>query len=468
MQLKFIGAIEGVTGSKHLLITEKRRQILLDCGLYQGMGKETDPMNRHLGLNPAQIEAVILSHAHIDHCGNLPTLVREGFKGKIYCTPATRDVCEILLLDSAHIHESDIKYINKKRLQKGHDLLKPLYTVKHVELCMRHFKTIPYESEFHLNDEISFHFTDVGHIIGAASVHITARESGKTTKLSFTGDVGRYTDLILKRPSPFTQADHIICESTYGNKLHDGQEDASARLLSIVKDTCLVKKGKVIIPSFSLGRTQELLYVIDQLKNQKLLPVNLRVYVDSPLSSKATEVVKKHPECFNEKLKEYIHSDPEPFNFPGLTFIEEVEDSKALNESDEPCIIISASGMADAGRVKHHIKKNVVDAKNTILIVGYCSPRSLAADLEAGKPQVHIFGEIFDVKARVESLHSFSAHADYLELIRFLSCQDKEKVKTLFLVHGETEAKSAFRERLLKEGYKNVIIGEKGMTQDLQ
>jgi metallo-beta-lactamase family protein len=468
MILKFIGAAEGVTGSKHLLITEKRRQILLDCGLYQGMGKETDPMNRHLGLNPSEIEAVILSHAHIDHCGNLPNLVKQGFTGKIYCTPATRDVCEILLLDSAHIHESDIKYLNKKRLAKGQEPLKPLYTVKHVELCMRHFKPIPYDSEFHLNDEISFHFTDVGHIIGAASIHVTAKENGKTTRLSFTGDVGRYNDLILKRPSPFTQADYIICESTYGNRLHDQAEDATAKLLSIVNETCLDKKGKVVIPSFSLGRTQEILYVLDQLKNKKLLPVDLRVYVDSPLSSKATEIVKKHPECFNEKLKEYIISDPEPFNFPGLTFIEEVEDSKALNKSEEPCIIISASGMADAGRIKHHIKKTVVDPKNTILIVGYASPRTLAANLEAGNQQVHIFGEIFDVKARVESLHSFSAHADYLELIRFLSCQDKEKVKTIFLVHGDEEAKKEFKERLLKEGFKNVVIGQKGLSVQLE
>jgi metallo-beta-lactamase family protein len=457
MKLKFIGATEAVTGSEHLIITEKGKQILLDCGLYQGMGKETDTLNRDLGINPDNIEAVILSHAHIDHSGKLPYLVKEGFKGKIYCTPATFDVCEVLLIDSAHIHESDIHFINKRRKRNGMEPLEPLYTIKDAERCLKHFKSIPYDAEFQLNDELSFHFTDVGHIIGAASVHVTTKESGKTTKLSFTGDVGRYNDLILKNPSSFRQADYIISESTYGNRLHDDKINAEEKLLSDVLDTCVIRKGKLIIPSFSLGRTQEIIYVLDKLKNKKLLPP-IKVYVDSPLSSKATEIVRMHPECFNDELKKYILSDPAPFNFSGLTFIEESEESKALNLSKEPCIIISASGMADAGRVKHHIMHNVSDEKNTILIVGYCSPRSLGAHLEGGDKQVHIFGELFDVKAKIESIHSLSAHADYSELIRFLSCQDKKKVKKVFLVHGENDAKISFKEKLEKEGFAKVEI----------
>jgi metallo-beta-lactamase family protein len=460
MKLKFIGATEAVTGSEHLIITEKGMQILLDCGLYQGMGKETDRLNRNLGINPDEIEAVILSHAHIDHSGKLPYLVKKGFKGKIYCTPATFDVCEVLLLDSAHIHESDIRFINKRRKRNGMEPLEPLYTIKDAQSCLKHFKSIPYDAEFQLNDELSFHFTNVGHIIGAASVHVTTKENGKITKLSFTGDVGRYNDLLLKKPSPFRQADYIISESTYGNRLHDDNVNAEENFLSVVIDTCLTRKGKLIIPSFSLGRTQEIIYVLHKLKNKNLLPP-IKVYVDSPLSSKATEIVRKHPECFNDELKKYILSDPEPFNFPGLTFIEESEESKALNISKEPCIIISASGMADAGRVKHHIMYNVSDEKNTILIVGYCSPRSLGANLENGSKQVRIFGEFFDVKAKVESIHSFSAHADYNELIKFLSCQDKEKVKKVFLVHGEGAAKISFKEKLEKEGFAQVEIPSK-------
>lgn len=466
MKLKFIGATETVTGSKHLLITKKGKQFLLDCGLYQGSGKETDPLNRHLGVNPENIEAVILSHAHIDHSGNLPTLVKGGFRGKIYCTPATLDVCKLLLLDSAHIHESDIKFINKRRVKKGMEPLKPLYTANDAEKCLKHFKPVPFNSEFHLNDELSFHFTEVGHIIGAAAVHITTKESGKVTKLSFTGDVGRYTDLILKAPLPFKQANYIICESTYGNKLHDEVDNEELKLLDIVTDTCFKKRGKLIIPAFSLGRTQEIVYALDKLKTKKLL-APIKVFVDSPLSSKATEVVNAHREAFNDELRDYIKNDPQPFCFEGLKFIEESDESKELNNLKEPCIIISASGMGDAGRVKHHIMHNISDPRNTVLIVGYCAPGTLGANLAAGHRQVHIFGEIFEVKAAVEVMQSFSAHADYNELIRFLSCQDKEKVKTIFLVHGEEEAKKSFQQKLLAQGYANVHIGKKGEVVEL-
>jgi metallo-beta-lactamase family protein len=466
MKIQFIGATESVTGSKHLVVTEKGKQVLLDCGLFQGMGKETAPLNAQLGLDPTKIEAVLLSHGHIDHSGNLPYLVKSGFSGRIYCTPATRDVCEILLLDSARIQEHDVAYINEKRKEKGLKPIKPLYTTRHVEICMRRFKTVPLNTEFRLNDELAFHFTDAGHIIGAAAIHLTAQENGKTTRLSYTGDVGRYHDLLLNPPAPFAQADYIICESTYGNKLHATALDAEPELARLVQYTCLEKKGRLIIPSFSLGRTQEIVYVLERLRNKKLLP-GIGVYVDSPLSSKATEVVRKHTECYNPQVKEYLRADPEPFSFHGLSYIENVEDSKALNAHDEPCIILSASGMADAGRIKHHIKHAVGDAKNTILIVGYCSPRSLGSDLEQGNPQVHIFGEVFDVKAEVRTLYAFSAHADYRELLRYLSCQDAARVKKVFLVHGEAEGKSELRQRLLDEGYAGVVIPEKGEVFEL-
>lgn len=466
MKLKFLGATETVTGSKHLIITNKGRQILLDCGLYQGMGKETDALNRKLSVNPAAIDAVILSHAHIDHSGNLPNLVKQGFTGLIYCTPATYDVCRILLLDSAHIHESDIQYINKRRTRNGQEPLKPIYTTHDAEHCLKQFKTVPYDSEFQLNDEISFHFTDVGHIIGSASVHLTSHETEQKVKLSFTGDIGRYTDLLLKSPKPFRQADYIICESTYGDRLHESSEDAGKRLLDIVNHTCVVKKGKLIIPAFSLGRTQEIVFVLDSLKNKKLLP-DIKVYVDSPLSVSATEIVRKHPECFNDNLIDYIKKDPNPFGFENLFYIRDIEDSKRLNSINEPCIIISASGMADAGRVKHHIRNSVGDEKNTILMVGYCAPHSLGSHLQDGSKSVRIFGDYYDVKAEVEAIHSYSAHADYSEMIRFLSCQDKSQVKKLFLVHGDPEAKIYFKHLLEKEGYPDITIPERSEIFEL-
>ncbi|MCU0359229.1 MAG: MBL fold metallo-hydrolase [Bacteroidia bacterium] len=461
MKIKFIGATETVTGSKHLLLTEKGKQFLLDCGLYQGLGKETDSLNRHLGVNPSHIEAVVLSHAHIDHSGNLPFLVKNGFMGKIYCTPATYDACEILLLDSAHIHESDIRYINKRRLKKGFDPLKPLYTSKDAEECLKRFRPIPYHHEFHLCDELSFHFTDVGHIIGSAAINITSNEENKILKLCFSGDVGRYNDLILNAPEPFPQADYIVCESTYGNSIHENPENSELKLLNLIIKTCIEKKGKLIVPAFSLGRTQEIVYLLNVLKNKNLLP-KMKVFVDSPLSFKATQVMRKHPECFNETLKASLHQDPDPFDFEDLKYIEDVEDSKFLNEIQEPCMIISASGMGDAGRIKHHLSNTIGNPNNTVLIAGYCSPGTLGADLLAGHKQVHIFGEVFEVKAEVEAIQSLSAHADSSDLLRFLSCQNKEKIKKIFLVHGEAESKLGYRSLLIQHGYREVIIPEKG------
>lgn len=461
MKIKFIGATETVTGSKHLLISESGKQYLLDCGLYQGLGKETDPLNRHLGLNPDKIEAVLLSHAHIDHSGNLPYLVRSGFKGKIYCTPATFDACEILLMDSAHIHENDIRYINKKRLKRDLEPLKPLYTIKDAEECLKRFRPIPFLNEFHLSHDLSFHFTEVGHIIGSAAIQVSSHEAGKVIKLCFTGDVGRFNDLILKAPETFHQVDYIVCESTYGDSLHESPENSEQKLLDIVLKTCVEKKGKLIIPAFSLGRTQEIVYILNSLKNKLLLP-KVHVFVDSPLSSKATQVMRKHTVFFNETVRKSLYQDPDPFDFEDLVYIEEMKDSKSLNDSSEPCIIISASGMGDAGRVKHHIRKNVGDARNTVLLAGYCSPHTLGSDLLTGKKEVHIFGEIFKVEAEIAAIQSLSAHADYSEILRFLSCQEKDKVKKIFLVHGEDNAKVGLRSHLLQDGYKEVIIPAKG------
>lgn len=461
MQVKFIGATETVTGSKHLIQTDKGFSVLLDCGLYQGLGKETSILNRNLDLDPKKIDAVILSHAHIDHSGNLPLLVKLGFLGTIYCTPPTLKVVEVLLLDSAKIHENDIEYVNKKRKQNNEAPLEPLYSTKDVERCLKHFKTIPYHAEFHLNDEVSFTYTDAGHILGSAVVNLKLVDNtNKAIHLTFSGDVGKYSDLLLKDPEVFPQADYIICESTYGDRLHEVDIDAEAHLLRVVKNTCVEKKGKLIIPAFSLGRTQEIVYVLNKLTNKGVLP-NIKIYVDSPLSTNITDIMRENVTCFNEKLQETIKTDPDPFGFNNLVYIREQVDSIALNSSTEPCIIISASGMMDAGRIKHHLANNIKDPKNTILVVGYCTPNSLGARIKNGEKEVKIFGDLFEVRADVEVIDSYSAHADYKELIRFLSCQDKAKVKQVFLIHGDPEAKISFKEKLINEGYLDVVIPNK-------
>jgi metallo-beta-lactamase family protein len=467
MKVKFLGATETVTGSKHLIISDLGTQVLLDFGLYQGAGKNTDELNRHLGLNPSEITAMILSHAHIDHSGNIPNLVKQGFNGPIYCTDATYDVCKILLMDSANIHESDVKYINKKRERKGKAPIKPLYTKKDAEQSLKNFKVVPYNEEIFISHEITFHFSDVGHIIGSAAINLTFNENDIITKLTYTGDVGRYGDMLLKDPKCFQQADYIICESTYGDKLHEDRINSELSLLNIVMETCVLNKGRLIIPSFSLGRTQEIVFILNKLFHANQLPP-IKIFVDSPLSSKATDIVRNHPECYNERVLQYMKKDNDIFGFSTLTYIEDYKDSQMLNDYKEPCIIISASGMADAGRVKHHIKHAISNPNNCILIVGYCAPGTLGSNLVNGEKEVHIYGDFYKVLARVEQMSSYSAHADYLELIKFLSCQDKNVVKQILLVHGEDEAKSSFKEKLLNEGYQNVIIPHKGEIINLK
>lgn len=457
MKLSFHGAARVVTGSKHLLELNDGTKILLDCGMFQGNPKESDRLNRKFGFNPAEVDFLILSHAHIDHCGLIPRFVGEGFRGKIYCTPATFDLTQILLLDSAHIHESDAKYLNKRKIRQGEEKIEPIYTTDDVYKCLPFFEKVDYNETFKIKEGVEFVFTDAGHIIGSAAISIKITEDEKVTRLAFSGDIGRYNDEILKKPEIFPQADYVIIESTYGDRLHDESTVCTNRLLEIIVDTCLKKRGKLIIPAFSVGRTQELVYALNRLEIEKKLP-EINFFVDSPLSVEATRVMKAHTECFNEKLLEYMKRDPEPFDFKRLHYITQVEDSKALNEKNEACVIISASGMADAGRVKHHIKNAIGDRNNTILIVGYCEPNSLGGKLMRGEKQVTIFGEPFGVHAEVEVIRSLSAHGDYEDLCQFLSCQDAKEVKKLFLVHGEYEVQQTFKSKLLKKGFADIEI----------
>lgn len=457
MKLSFHGAARTVTGSKHILHFKNGKNVLLDCGLFQGMGEETLEMNTHFGFDPMDINYVLLSHAHIDHSGLLPKLVKEGFNGPIYCTPATADLVQVLLQDSAFIQESDVAFVNKRRAEQGLPYIKPLYTIADANNVFPLIKEVPYGVETRIDENVSFVFTDTGHILGSAAVNVIASENGKTTRITFSGDVGRYRDVILKSPEVFPQADYIILESTYGNSLHQDVEGTEELLLKHIEETCLENKGKLIIPAFSVGRTQELIYALNKLETQGRLP-DVPYYVDSPLSTQTTLIVKQYSNLFNKHVQELMKIDRYPFDFKGLRFITKVEDSKRLNMSKEPMVIISASGMAEAGRIKHHIANNIENPRNTILMTGYCEPRSLGARLMQGDTTVKIFRQEFDVKAQVASIRSMSAHGDYDDLCQYLACQNPGEVKTLFLVHGEYEVQIDFQQKLRKKGFKDVDI----------
>ncbi len=455
MKVQFYGAARRVTGSKHLLTTERGTKILLDCGLFQGIG--TTELNMSFGFNPKDVDVVILSHAHIDHTGLLPRLVREGFNGTVYCTPATESLCGIMLLDSARIQENDIERVNKRRKRRGEPLLEVLYEEEDAKKALELMKPVGYHTKHEIEEGVSFSFYETGHILGSAGIYVEFTEDTHKKSLFFTGDIGRPDDKILRKPEAFPQSDYIICESTYGDRLHSPSIDMKARLLSIVRKTCVENGGKLIIPAFSVDRTQELIYALDTLESEGLLP-KIPVYIDSPLSVKATLVMRKHEEEFNPEILEYIKRDGDAFGFETLHYITKVEDSKALNFSGEPCVIISASGMAEAGRIKHHIKNNCENPNNTILIVGYCSPNSLGYQIKNKAEKLRIFGDDLVLRANVEVMDSFSAHGDYNEMIDYLACQDTSKVKKVFLVHGELDTQTAFKDKLEKVGYRSVEI----------
>ena len=457
MNIQFFGAARTVTGSKHLITTEKGTKILLDCGLFQGI--QTDELNEQFGFKPSDIDYLILSHAHIDHSGLIPRLVKQGFNGPIYCTAATADLCRVMLLDSAHIQEKDLERINRRREKQGRPLLDELYNTEDAVHALSLFKTVQYGQTFYLgaDNEVAVLLTDAAHLLGSAAVHLTIPDAGTFKQVTFTGDIGRPEDRILRKPDIFPQADYIICESTYGDRLHEKQTDMQGHLLEIVHQTCVVHRGKLIIPAFAIDRTQELIYALDQLSSAGKLP-QIPVYIDSPLAIRATKIMKEHDECFNPEILAYIEKDGDAFAFPYLKYISDVNESIALNDKDEPCIIISASGMAEAGRIKHHIKNNIGDARSTILLVGYASGNTLAGALKRGDKKVNIFGEQFEVVCRVASMESFSGHGDYNEMLSFLSCQTPERVKKVFLVHGEYETQVAFKLKLQAAGFKDIHI----------
>lgn len=461
MKIKFCGAAGEVTGSSHLLIFNDGFKVLLDCGLFQGGVDNIDELNSTFFFDPEEIDLLILSHAHIDHCGKIPLLVKKGFKGKIFSTHATRDLAAIMLMDTAHILQKDAAYHNEKlsdRKKKNPNYkgvnVEPLYDAADVANTMNLFVAMSYDQLMTIDEGIHLLFTDAGHILGSASVNLRIRRAGDDLTLGFTGDIGRPDRPILQDPHPMLPSDIIISESTYGDKLHEDKPHELEQFLRIIQDTCVKRKGKVIIPAFSVGRTQELVYKLDQLVNQKRLP-QIQVYVDSPLSVNATEVFRSHPECFDFELHQYLLKDADPFGFNSLHYIHDVAESKALNTNKEPCIIISSAGMVNAGRILHHVANNLEDERNTILFVGYCSPGTPGGALRGGATEMKFFGEVKQVRAKIEILDSFSAHGDQKEMLDFLSNQ-RNTAQKLFLVHGEEVVRPIYKKYLESHGFKNI------------
>ena len=463
MTIQFLGAANEVTGSKHLITTRSGKRILLDCGMYQGKGMETDAANRDLGFDPKTIDCVVLSHAHIDHSGLLPYIYKLGFRGDIISTPATRDLCAIMLQDTAFIQAQDIRWYNKKMDRLHKPKVQPLYDNNHVERCMQHFVTVGYGRRYRLFDGVYLTFTNSGHMLGSAVCSFEIEEEGEVKRIAYTGDIGRAKSHILCSPQPFPQCDYLICESTYGDRLHDYALVSEEESLGVVYSTCVYKKGKLLIPSFSVGRTQEIVYVLNKLYNDGRLP-HIPVYVDSPLSVNATHIFRMYLGELNEEVQDDLRFDDDPFGFNTLRYITDIRESKALNHNPNPCIIISASGMLEAGRIKHHVANHISDPSTTILIVGYCTPTSLGARIQNPDLKwISIFGFDHKIKAQVSKIEGFSGHGDYKEMIDYLTRSvNVEEVRRTFIVHGELAAQETYKDHLYEAGFRNIEHPEKG------
>ncbi|PAW82827.1 MAG: MBL fold metallo-hydrolase [Pedosphaera sp. Tous-C6FEB] len=421
------------------------QRLLLECGLYQGRRDESNERNRRFPFDPKSVDAAILSHAHIDHCGNLPNLCKQGFTGNIYSTFATRDLASIMLEDSARIQESDAQFVSKRRAKLGLPAVQPLYSPVDAERAVRQFVAINYDRPLPVADGVTVTFKDAGHILGSAQVVLDVREGTRKFRYLFSGDIGRPGQDILRDAQPVEHVDFLQIESTYGNRIHASPVDARDELASLVGDT-LRDGGKVIIPAFSVGRTQQIVYALNQLTGAEKLP-RVPIYVDSPLSTNATEIFRLHPECFDEQTYTFLRERGNPFGMANLTYIREVEGSRKLNELKEPAVIISASGMAEAGRVLHHLRNHGSDPANLILFVGYCAEHTLGAQIIAGRSPVNIYGEPHAIRARVAKIDAFSGHADRAELSAYVKSLSGH-IKKTFVIHGEEESALAFGETL--------------------
>lgn len=465
MQIQFWGATREVTGSMHLL-TVDGKNILLDCGLYQGHRSEANKRNSEFPFDPASIDCMILSHAHIDHSGNIPQLIKKGYNGNVFCTHATQDLASVMLRDSAHIQEKDAEFLNKRLAKKGMPPIEPLYVMKDAENCITHFVGLGYGRPFYVTPNVKLTFQEAGHILGSAMVILDITENGQTKRLTFTGDLGRKHLPIIKDPYQIKETDYLIMESTYGNRVHDPIEDMKAELKQIVNKT-VSRRGKIIVPSFSVGRTQELVYFLHQLFQEGSIP-EIPIYVDSPLSVNITEVFRLHPEIYDKETNEaFLEKNEDPFGFYRLKYIRHVEDSKNLNNIQEPCMIISASGMCEAGRILHHLANNVQNPNNTILVVGYMAENTLGRRIVDKERLLKIYGEEIPLNAEVAVMHGFSAHADQKDLLNFISKIDVKKPEQVFIVHGEIDQQTALSHKIKELGIAQVHIPERGQKYTL-
>lgn len=476
MNITFLGATKTVTGS-NFLVEGAGKKFLVDCGMYQGKATEELENEAPFVFDVKDIDFMLLTHAHIDHSGRIPKLYNEGFRGPIYATKATCDLCAIMLPDSGHIQEQENEWKNKKRKRKGENEIPPLYTAEDAVKSLEIFKKVKYDEIIDVDEHIHVRFNDAGHMLGSSIIEVWVEENGKETKVVFTGDLGNNDIPLLSSPTMIEDADYLVMESTYGDRLHVGTENKANVFLDIVSET-LDNGGTVVIPSFAVGRTQEILYELDMIKDQKGKDpkfeaeydklMHASVYVDSPLAISATEVFKNNEDLFDDETKAIMDRGDNPLEFPGLKFTRTADESKALNESDEPCIIISASGMCEVGRIKHHLKHNIWNPKSTILFVGYQAPGTLGRSIVDGAKKVKIFGEEFSVKARVEYIEGYSGHADQQWLLNFIYSFIK-KPKHIFLVHGEPKAQLLLKDKIIQNVNIPVTIpdfGEKYTLDD--
>lgn len=458
MVIQFLGAAQTVTGSMHL-ITVNGKRILLDCGMYQGHRDEANERNRNFPFDPASIDVVVLSHAHIDHSGNLPGLVKQGYRGPIYSTSATRDLCAIMLLDSAYIQEKDAEFLNKKNHHNNKPPVEPLYSVAEARETIQYFHGVGYHRETEIAGGVMMTYYDAGHILGSAATLLNIRENGTRLRLGFSGDLGRPHLPILKDPEPLPQLDVLITESTYGGHFHDSIVDMPQRLLEAVSEA-VSRGGKIIVPSFSVGRTQEIVFTLHTLAEEGKLP-RFPIFVDSPLSVNATEVFKLHSECFDEEISKHVLQHDDPFGLSQLTYIQDVEESKRLNTREGFFMVIAASGMCEAGRILHHLANSVGDPKNTILIVGYQAENTLGKRIVDRQSPLRILGGEYELRARVVVMNSFSAHADHGEMLNYYNNQNTKELKDIFLVHGELSRQEKLAEAFKEKGFRNVVIPER-------
>jgi len=463
MRFTAYGAARNVTGSKHLLEVGGVR-VLLDCGLYQGRRAESERRNRNLPFEPSSIDAVLLTHAHIDHCGSLPTLVKNGFTGPIYATHATTDLCAILLRDSAYVQRHDLEYLNRRRRRRGEIPLEPTYDEDDVDETLGQFVGVDYGSRVRVAHGVEVIYRDAGHILGSAILEIDASERGCRRKIVFTGDLGRKDMPILRDPHQPAEADVLVTESTYGARVHEPMDHVSDRLASFVGDVAR-RRGKIVIPSFAVGRTQRVVYELHGLMRAGRIP-EMPVYVDSPLAVRATEIFRRHPECFDSEMNALLARNDDPLGFSRITYIKDVTDSKSLNRKRGPMIIISASGMCEAGRVLHHLKNTVTKRRNGVMIVGYQSAHTLGRRIAEGQRTVRIFGDVYPLRARVAVFDEFSSHADRDALLGFAEGMRRPPRRT-FVVHGSPEAAVAYVRLMSEHGFENVTAPLDGETAQL-